>query len=308
MSCTSATAPININLASIKGDCDLKCSYHFRYNNSSCVATNRGDYISIAYDKSSYPPVLYNSLGYDVQEIRLYTPSLHSYNNKKTDAELIIVHGSKTGSSPMLVCIPVKNNNTSSVSATFFKTLIDTVAFSAPSEGESTTVDVPKFNLTALVPRKPFFSYTATEPYQPCSTALVDYVVYAPLQASLDIMPDTLTSLQTIIKTNGYDIKTGPSLFYNPKGPTNGSGDGEIYIDCQPVDSSEETVDVVVDSGASYSIKDWYKNPYVIGILGALMFIVILFSVNYGLKLFGTIKSKGGSGNEILKGGFKGRI
>jgi carbonic anhydrase len=101
MSCPDATAPINISMENITGKCDMKCSYSFQYNNSSCVATNRGDYISISYDKSSSPPIQYNTVGYDVQEIRLYTPSLHSYNDVKTDAEFIIIHNSNTGAIPL---------------------------------------------------------------------------------------------------------------------------------------------------------------------------------------------------------------
>ena len=55
MSCSTATAPIDISMSKITGKCDLKCSYSFNYNNSSCLATNRGNYISISYDKSSSP-------------------------------------------------------------------------------------------------------------------------------------------------------------------------------------------------------------------------------------------------------------
>ena len=288
MSCSNATAPIDISISKITGNCDLKCSYRFNYNNSSCVATNRGNYISISYDKSSSPPVSYNASGYDVQEIRLYIPSLHSYNDSKTDGELVIVHTSNTGAVPLLVCIPIKTNNTSSISAMFFKTLIDTVGSSAPSEGEVTTVNIPKFNLTLLVPNKPFFSYSATEPYQPCSED-VDYIVYGPLQGSLDIMPDTLKKLQSIIKSNPYVIKTGPNLFYNEKGPTSGGdGNGEIYIDCQPVGSSDEMTELVTDMGSSpypATISDWLKNPLVKLLLGSLLFIIILYIIKYSLNL-----------------------
>jgi carbonic anhydrase len=288
MSCPNATAPIDISMSKIKGKCDLKCSYSFHYNNSSCIATNRGDYISISYDKSSSPPVSYNGIGYDVQEIRLYIPSLHSYNDSKTDGELVIVHTSNTGSIPLLVCIPIKSNNTSSISASFFKTLIDTVASSAPSDGEATTVNIPKFNLDLLVPRKPFFSYSATEPYQPCSEN-VDYIVFGPLQGSLDMMPETLTKLESIILSNPYDIKTGPNLFYNDKGPSQGgAGGGEIYIDCQPVGSSDESTEVVTDTGSSpypSSVSEWINNPLVKLLLGSLLFIVILYVVKYVLNL-----------------------
>lgn len=307
MSCPNSTAPIDISISTIIGNCDLKCSYGFHYNNSSCIATNRGDYISMSYDKSSSPPVVYNSLGYDVQEIRLYIPSLHSYDGVKEDGELIIVHTSNTGARPLLVCIPIKSNNTNSVSALLFKTLIDTVSSGAPADGESTTVNIPKFNLEYLVPKKPFFSYSATEPYQPCSSD-VEYIVFSPLQSSLDMMSETLTKLQSIITSNPYDIKSGPNLFFNDKGPSmSGDGSGEIYIDCQPVGSSDETTEVVTDMGSSpypETMSDWLKNPTVQIVLGSLLFILILYIVKY---LLSSIKpAKGGaigSVTEIIKGG-----
>jgi carbonic anhydrase len=309
MSCPTATAPIDISLSKITGKCDYKCSFSFQYNNSSCIATNRGDYLSLSYDKSSSPPVLYNTSGYDVQEVRIYIPSLHSYNNSKTDGELIIVHTSKIGANPLLVCIPIKSNNTSSFSALFFKTIVDTVANSAPADGESTTVNIPKYNLTKLVPRKPFFSYSATEPYQPCSET-VEYIVYAPINGALDIMPDTLTKLQSIIKSNPYNIKTGPSLFFNEKGPSQGGEDsGEIYIDCQPVGASDENIDIITDTGTSFSYQDWSKNPLIKIFLGSLLFIIILYVVKNLLGIFkptknGTVEIV----TNIMKGGYKNNI
>jgi hypothetical protein len=175
--------------------------------------------------------------------------------------------------------VPINGNNTSSVSAQFFTTLVDAMSASAPSDGETTIVDAPKFNLSGLVPRKPYFSYTATEPYQPCSEGSVEYIVF---QAFLDIPPNSLDNLQNILETNGYDIKTGPSLFYNEKGPGEGIGDGEIYIDCQPVNASEETTDVSSTSnsgggGSNLNWKDWLKNPIVQIILGSIMFILLVF-------------------------------
>ena len=282
MSCPNATSPIDISLSSITGKCDYKCAYNFNYNNSSCVATNRGDYLSLSYDNSSSHPVVYNASNYDVKEIRLYIPSLHSYSGSKTDGELIIIHNPITGAVPLLTCIPIKSNNTSSVSSLLFKTIVDTVANSAPADGESTTVPLgnQQFNLNDLVPKKPFFSYSATEPYQPCSTN-VNLIVYDDLTVSLDIMPETLTKLQSIIQNNGYDIKTGPNLFYNEKGPNTNSGGGDIYIDCQPVGESEETTEIITDMGSTYTFKDFLNNPYLKFILFMLLFIIVL----YGLKL-----------------------
>ena len=303
MSCPTATAPIDISLSKITGKCDYKCFFSFQYSNSSCIATNRGDYLSLSYDKSSSPPVLYNSTGYNVEEIRLYVPSLHSYNNTKMDGELIVVHSSNSGANPLLVCVPIKSNNTTSASALLFKTIVDTVANSAPADGESTTVSLKRFNLNALVPKKPYFSYSATEPYQPCSTP-VEYIVYAPLNAALDMMPDTLTKLQSIIKSNPYDIKTGPNLFYNEKGPSVGGADGgEIYIDCQPVDASDENVEVVTDNSGNISFQDWLNNPLVKLVLGSLLFIVILFAIKTMLGFVSPTKGGSTPITQVLSGG-----
>ena len=117
MSCPNATAPIDIGKDNIAGKCDLKCEFSFHYNNSSCIATNRGDYISLAYDYSSSPPVVYNSASYDVKEVRIYSPSLHSFNGSKADGEFIIIHNTSSGANPLFVCIPIKSSNTSEESS-----------------------------------------------------------------------------------------------------------------------------------------------------------------------------------------------
>lgn len=293
MSCPYATAPIDINPSRVTGNCDYKCSYSFFYNNSSCITTNRGDYLSLSYDKSSSPPVLYNSIGYDVQEIRIYIPSLHAYSGQKASGEMIIIHRSNVSANPLLVCIPIKSNNTSTVSALLFQTLINTVGDSAPSEGNSTTVNIPRFNLNLLVPKKPFYSYTATEPFQPCSSGNVDYVVFDSLTASIDMMPQSLKKLQSIIRNNPYNIKSGPSLFFNEKGPSSGGAAGnDIYIDCKPVSESEDTVQTVSDL-ADPTYENWLDSPLVKVILGALVFIIILYVTKSLLGMFSPTISGG---------------
>jgi carbonic anhydrase len=301
MSCPNSTSPIDINTSSIVGKCDLKCDYTFKYQNSSCIATNRGDYIALSYDNNSSPPVIYNSNNYDVQEIRLYTPSLHTYSNTHTDGEMIVIHNSTSGSRPLLVCVPIQKNNSTSVSAQLLKNIISTVSKSAPINGDSTSVSTKIFNLSSLVPKKPYYSYSATEPYQPCSTN-VDLIVYDPIAGSLDINSDTLQILQQVISKNVYDIKKGPQLFYNEKGPSRyGSGSDEIYIDCQPVGASDETKAVITEdytSSSTYSTEDLLNNPVVQIILGSLLFIILLLLVWFIMGFVSPMK--GGSNNASI--------
>ena len=298
MSCPDATAPIDIGRDNIAGKCDLKCEFSFHYNNSSCIATNRGDYISLAYDSSSSPPVTYNSASYDVKEVRIYSPSLHSFNGSKTDGEFIIIHNTSSGAKPLFVCIPVKSSNSGEESGKNLTTIVQTVASNAPAEDEKTTVQISRFNLNAFVPRKPFFSYTASEPYQPCSAALVEYIVY-PTDSAIGVAERVLNALQKVIQVNSYDIKPSPGLFYNQKGPSSGASSGEIYIDCQPVGESEEETIIVTDSGSyadSMTKEELMQNKYFQMFLGCLIFLVIVYVIDLIIASYNPPKRGFGSG------------
>jgi carbonic anhydrase len=290
MSCPDATAPIDISKDNVAGKCDLKCELSFHYNDSSCIATNRGDYISLSYDSSSSPPVKYNSYSYDVKEVRIYSPSLHSFNKTKADGEFIIVHNSSSGANPLLICIPIKSSNSGEESSKNLANIVSSVATKAPAENEQTTINISRFNLNAFVPRKPFFSYTATEPYQPCSANQVEYIVF-PSATAIGAAERVISALRQIITENGYDIKPSPGLFFNEKGPTKGTGSGEIYIDCQPVGQSEEEEIIVTDSGNSSgesltSESLTIENKYLQMLIVILIVIVLVYLVKLMASAF----------------------
>jgi carbonic anhydrase len=288
MSCSNATAPIDISKDNVVGKCDLKCEFNFHYNDSSCVATNRGDYISVAYDTSSSPPVTYNTSSYDVKEIRIYSPSLHSFNGTKSDAELMIIHNTFAGANPLFVCIPINSSNSGQISSKNLSTIINTVASNAPTVDEKTTVNISKFNLNAFVPKKPFFSYTATEPYQPCNEDKNEYIVYGS-DSSIGITENVLSVLKKVITENAYDIKPSPGLFYNEKGPASNISSSQIYIDCQPVGQSEEET-IITNSGVStdyFTRENIMQNSLFQVFLGAIIFVAIIYLIQF---LIGILK------------------
>jgi len=285
MSCSNATAPIDISKDNILGKCDLKCEFSYHYNDSSCVATNRGEYISLAYDTSSSPPVTYNSSSYDVKEIRIYSPSLHSFNGTKADGEFIIIHNTYAGANPLLVCIPIKSNNSGEPNSKYLSAIIKTVATNAPTTDEQTTVTISNFNLNAFVPKKPFFSYTGTEPYQPCNESKNEYIVFA-TESAIGLSDIILSALKKVITENTYDIKPSPGLFFNQKGPSSNVSSGQIYIDCQPVGESEEEDVIVTDSGSGsstemFTTENIMENKYFQMFLGALIFVAIIFLIKF---------------------------
>jgi hypothetical protein len=95
-----------------------------------------------------------------------------------------------------------------------------------------------------------------------------------------------LSALKKLITENVYDIKPSPGLFFNEKGPTNGPGSDQIYIDCQPVGQSEEEDIVITDSGSgssadSITAENIMQNKYFQMLLGAILFIAIIYLVKF---------------------------
>ena len=96
--------PINISPQNVYGKCDLKCVYNFKYKESSLTVKNNGVNISLTYDNSNVPPVLYNQEKYNVSQIMIFSPSLHLFNNNKVEAEIIIEHTPEVWR-PKFICV-----------------------------------------------------------------------------------------------------------------------------------------------------------------------------------------------------------
>jgi carbonic anhydrase len=285
MSCSTSNSPIDINSSNITGNCDSKCNYKYKYQSSSCVGKNLGNYISLSYDNSS-SLINYNEISYYVKELRLYYPSLHSYNGNKADAELVIVHMSNTGEMPLLVCIPIK---ISSTSTPILMNVISTMARNAPTEGDSTTIKMLEYNLGRIIPKKGYYTYTATEPYQPC-VETVNFIVYDINDTYLSMTSDLYNKLKNIIIQTNFEVKDGVQFFYNSKGPNTISED-DIYIDCQPVGESEETTTIINESYTEneYSWENLKNNDGFKLLIGIIIFLVILLIFNYftiGIGIF----------------------
>ena len=299
MSCLSSTAPINIDPETASGTCDLKCDYQFNYTDSISTVVNRSDYLSINYEPaSSAPGARFNAYDYSVSEIRIYTPSLHTFRGVKTAGECIIVHTSASGNSPLLVCVPILGGRNSSAGSQYLSRVIRNVAKTAPDNGESTLIS-HSFGLNDFVPVAPFFSYTGTQPYQPCQGENY-YVVFEPSASVLGISDADLETLGSVIRENAYTVNDATPFFYNEAGATQGlSGGGDdIYIDCQPVGSSDETTDVVSSSDSnSDSVPDIFQGDVLKYLLMVLLFICMLYAFNYLLNYLGNKVGKvGGSG------------
>jgi hypothetical protein len=272
-----STQNIDISPQNISGKCDLKCAYNFKYSESNSTARNNGVMVALSYDNSSVPPVLYNNQKYNVTNILITCPSLHTFNGSQAPAEIIIEHSPVTGGGQLFVAIPFSSSSESSTASNLITEIIQSVATNAPSQGDSTNLSLTDFTLQNVVPNKPFFSYTDSDKN--------DWIVFGMLSA-IPLNSNTLTTLGQIIKPFPLPM-TGNSLFFNSSGPnSSGSvGDG-IYISCKPTGSSDEETAVEYSKNTpSYDLSNMMNSPIasliIQIIVGCILFVIIFFMFSY---------------------------
>jgi carbonic anhydrase len=271
MSCSTATSPIDITDKS-EGTCELKCKYMFKYNDSTTRITNKGDYLSLSYDKPVTDPVVYNSIPYYVEEVRIYSPSLHSYNGSKADAELIIIH-TNDYNTKLLVCIPV---NSSTNSSGQLETILTTASKFANTTNKSTYMTTV-INLNTMMPQNKMYIYSGSLPFPPCGGDNDIIVFNKDDGAFITISKNTLDLLKASIKQNSIQIKTN-SFYVNNKGPQSLSLDSsnEIYIDCKPVSDDGEPIDSDTDANLKAPSTNMFSNIDYKAIVNSLAFQIIM--------------------------------
>jgi len=154
---------------------------------------------------------------------------------------------------------------------------------------------VENYNLNNIVPKKPFYSFNVPGPSDS------DMIVYG-IEYAIAIDADTIAKLNSIITSETFIFKAADfgNIFFNPKGPNSSgssSGNDDIYIDCQPVNVSEETIQMSTENklSADYKMKSDYNtratllkiyyNPWFQLLL--LIFAIVLFYyfIQFVLKL-----------------------
>jgi hypothetical protein len=272
---------INISPKNIYGKCDLKCEYSFKYKESSLNVKNNGVNISLTYDNSNVPPVLYNEVKYNVSKIMLFSPSLHLFNENKIDAEVIIEHTPESGGQNLFVCIPIVKSNNTTTASSLLTQIIAGIASNAPAENETTNLNLSGFTLDEIVPKKPFFSYSGTY-----GDSTSDFIVFGQ-NFAIPLNEKILTALGSIIKPFQLPM-IGDNLFFNAKGPNSGGPvDGGIYISCQPTGSSEEEIDIIntkntTDSGIG--IDESTLKLIMKIVVGCILFIIVFAGLAFAFS------------------------
>jgi len=274
---------MNISKQYMSGKCDEKCSFSFQYTTSSnCVAQNFGSFISLTYDKTSQPPVTFNSLHYDVQSIEIYKPSIHSFTNGPADAEIVIQHTSLQSGSPLLVCIPIMSYGVvSSEASLILDQIVDAIVsnqVSQFSDNNPIRVPITNYSLNSIVPNTSFFYYISP-------TKNANIIVYD-IGNAIWLDPSKLAGLTPLLNISTDTYQAGDSLYYNAAGSNQVQlNDDNIYIDCSPTGNTRETTEVPFQKSNANEMWNIFFNPTTV-LLGATIGFIIIIIVIYSVFKF----------------------
>lgn len=286
MTCINATSPINISKNEIDDDCSLKCHYKYDYPiTPSAPITNEGNHLYISYDNAK---VKFNNNELLTNNIRIYTPSLHNFNNIEADGEIIISHVGAGYS--LLTCIPIVISGSKTDGSKELESIIKFASEFIPNVGEKSNYVSSSFTLNSFIPKKkPFYSYNGTLPYSPCNGSH-NFVVFMPSDSSVFISSENMNQLQKMIVKHDSVIKKTNSVFYNKKGAIFDGGvtsleDDDIYIDCHPTGEDGEVIPVPTCNSNKKPTNTEsfdFSNPAVIvliSLLGGILLFILIHSI-----------------------------
>ena len=335
---------MNISKNDISGNCKLKCAYNFNYHVSSCKVngSNSNYTFSIDYDKSKVPPVTYNGNKYNVQSVDIVRdlPAL-KIRNQIPLAYIMIEHQPIIDGNPLYVYIPIIIGTSTQAGGLITKIIKDSIKMKP--NGGNMTLNIPNFTLNTIVPSKPFFATSIPGTNKELIVYDFDYAI-----AIEDSVMNDLYNAFSKKKLNEEQLnkkyKTIKSLeplspkkpvYYNSWGANSlktdspNSGSDDIYIECNPVNQSQEEEAVKMPGYkpglfggkldiSKYLTKDkikkLIKNPWVQAVLVIIAILVLFFIIVLVLKyikpklsMLSTQETKFGKmiGNETFSGNTK---
>jgi carbonic anhydrase len=270
-----------------KETCKDNCSFNFSYNpNSSCILTNKGDYLDIKTDGNN--KVTYNNQDITLQSVRLYSPSLHSFDGKHTDAELILRHSGANGQN-IMVSVPIMAKEGAGQSMHFFSQLSKFIPL---SKGEKQNIQVSNWSLDDAMPGgkakgAPFYHYSGSSPYPPCKMKAT--IIIFDIEHASTIKPSDLSLIKKSIKATSSNDKEGfigregfvgreGMVTYNSSGANSNNKDtGEDEaLECVEFYDTGDTSSNKNDNSSKSEPIDWskiYESPTFIFIV----FIILCF-------------------------------
>ena len=248
MACTKGLN-LNKNNTEVCGGKGGKCDFLYSYSIDKCTVSNKSTYLELTGCGGKNSIVVYGggALSIGSGNMRVFTPAIHNITGSKNIVAEIVIHYIKPDKGNLFVCIPVKQDDTSSLND--FWDFLDTVK----PKGDSTKVDinVPGFTLNKVVTNCPFFRYTGKNPIKldgKCGDG-GEVLVWDSNDGNISTISSSYkTKLYSLINQQDLNYSNSPeALLYNKHGASKPGDDPEsgskvqILSSCTQVTRPEPT-------------------------------------------------------------------
>lgn len=205
-------SPIDINTDNLQ-ICNTLCDFSLHYKPSTCKVNFKNNQVIVKYGSGSF--LEYQNILYELKEIHIHVPTLHSIDGAKYDLELLFIH-------------KISDNNTvSKKSDTPNGVILSRLYESGPHHGGTENFlnqfinEVPKeeskFDIEVDVSQdwsasmcqpknKSFYMYDGSLPYPPCDTNY-KVIIYENIgsvgRTNLDIFKHNIGSNSRVLQERG---------------------------------------------------------------------------------------------------------
>ena len=161
-------SPINIDTDSLK-ECRTLCNMRHKFTSSTCFVQYKNKTITIRPSSGSYTE--YQSTLYELKEISIHTPSLHSIDGQKFDLEICLIHKLTDNTSQnagLMVCTMFERGPHHGSPEQFISQIINGIPSDPINYDKEINVS-EDWSPSMLIPKQSgYFSYQGSLPYPPC--------------------------------------------------------------------------------------------------------------------------------------------
>jgi hypothetical protein len=281
MSSCSATAPIDIptkgSVNPISGT--FNCVYDVDMcSGASVVISDDRSHLSVNCNGKS--TVSFYDAMYVPSEIRIYAPSLHTYNGANADAEILIVHapGSNAKTNGLIISVPVSLTGSGNPDLTAIIQAANSINVNTLSINASAPINYD-VNANSFISNNPYYVYYGTLPYDSCGGNYYYAVFTDPVSAAgplSALIASNIATVQPSMKTNLQKSNGGPVT-----GADSGSTDEFAVYQVVGDDCDNDATDASKGGTAS---TDSIGMKVVWGIMIALVILGIWYMFTSGVN------------------------
>jgi carbonic anhydrase len=308
-------SPINIDTETTQ-HCKSLCSFKTIYKPSKCYVNYSNNLIRIKYSSGSY--LEYQNILYELKEITIHVPTLHSIDNSKYDLEICMIHNlsgdnktTTTSDTPngIMLCRLFESGPHYGSAETFINQVINEIP--KESINYDKEVEVSKdWGANLLMPEnKSFYMYDGSLPFPPCD---VNYkvIVYEDIgrigRTNLDIFKLNLGENVRFTQDIGDRIVMYNPYYKKDSEPIKGVISTNKFLKCSenPLkkllvepEGTTQTTSPIEDGGISVEIKSYLKQIFllvlvIILLVNAIIFVKYLFKNYHAQNLLALLVGK----------------